>query len=476
MEILKRNGQIEKYDGSKIMLAIEKAMIDVGVQNKQLSEDIEEDISQEIYATEEVWTVEEVSDRVEELLMKNGAFSVAKAFILYRNKRREERKFEDESPNKYKFLSKEFLNKYKHLKPPMTELGNLVYYRTYSRYLPEKKRREYWWETCARTVDYNIGLAKWNSKEDGIKEAELFFDNMFSLKQFPSGRAMWSSGTQTSYSRPISQFNCAFAVYDNFDILKDIAYLLMLGVGFGFSVEKQYVDLLPKIRGNVNVIHQYYEPVKKHARKQITEINVSADVMEIIVGDDKMGWASAIDYFAKVFYHTEFMPINHLIINYNSVRPFGEPLKTFGGTASGHEALLKILDKLEKVFKRDNSGWKKFKPIDAMDTATIIAEGIVVGGVRRSAEMCLSGDDDKEMAEAKMSLYTQDSQGNWIVNEDIIHRMMSNNSTAYWEKPSFETLKQRFEIIKHSAENNFFNMEAARKRKPNVKGTNPLTA
>jgi ribonucleoside-diphosphate reductase alpha chain/ribonucleoside-triphosphate reductase len=74
-----------------------------------------------------------------------------------------------------------------------------------------------------------------------------------------------------------------------------------------------------------------------------------------------------------------------------------------------------------------------------------------------------------------MNLYTQDENDNWVVDKDILHRMMSNNSTAYWGKPSKEELKQRFEIIKHSAENNFFNMESARKRKPNVKGTNPLT-
>lgn len=469
-KILKRNGKEVEYDGSKIVMAIKKAMADANfVISDEEIDDIEDSVLDEITDSEVSWTVEGVSDRVEELLMDYKHFEVAKAFILYRNRRNKER----DNDVEYKYLSKEFLKKYKHIKPPMTELGNLVYYRTYSRYLLDKKRREYWMETVARVVDYNVGLAKWISKSDAVKEAEVLYNNIFNLRQFPSGRALWSGGTTTSYTNPISQFNCAFAVFDNFDIVKDITYLLMLGVGFGFSVEQQYIDNIPKVRGDVNVIHQSYMPVKKKARKEITEINVAGDVMEIIVADSKLGWSSAVDYLVKVFYFIEFSTVKHVMINYNNVRPFGEPLRTFGGTASGHGALQTILDKIFKVMVKDNTSIKKLTPIECMDIATIIAEGIVVGGVRRSAEMCLSSDKDVEMMNAKMNLYTQDDSGNWIVNQDILHRMMSNNSTAYWKKPTFIELKERFEIIKQSAENNFFNMAAAIKRKLNAKGCNP---
>jgi len=471
MNVLKRNGKQVEYDGSKIILAIQKAMSDVNTLSEEVAQEIEDDIFATINSSEESWTVEEISDEIEKQLMHKDLYEVAKSFILFRNNRSKNRS----TDKSYKYLSKEFVNSYKNKKPPMTELGTLVYYRTYSRYLPEKNRREKWYETVARVVDYNVGLAKWKFEKEAKEEAELLYDNVFNLRQFPSGRTLWSGGTKTSLTNRISQFNCAFAVFDNFDIAKDIAYLLMLGVGFGFSVEKQYVDALPEVRNNVNVIHQAYSPVTKKKRKEATEFNVTGDVMEIIVGDGKIGWSNAIDLLIKVFYSIDYDFVNHVMINYNNVRPFGEPLKTFGGTASGHEALQKILEKISNVMKKDNQGKKKLKPIEAMDIATIIAEGIVVGGVRRSAEMCLSSNDDDEMMNAKMNLYTQDEDGNWIVNSEIIHRMMSNNSTAYWEKPSFKELKDRFEIIKYSAENNFFNMEAARKRKPNVKGTNPLT-
>jgi len=37
----------------------------------------------------------------------------------------------------------------------MTELGKFIFYRTYSRYLLEKRRRETWKEVCLRAISYN---------------------------------------------------------------------------------------------------------------------------------------------------------------------------------------------------------------------------------------------------------------------------------------------------------------------------------
>lgn len=93
--------------------------------------------------------------------------------------------------------------------------------------------------------------------------------------------------------------------------------------------------------------------------------------------------------------------------------------------------------------------------------------------VRRSAQMAFFDADDQEVMDAKKDLYTQDKDGNWVVNKEILHRMMSNNSVAYENKPSFEELKKKFETIRYSAEGNFYNIEAARKRKSNCKISNP---
>lgn len=93
--------------------------------------------------------------------------------------------------------------------------------------------------------------------------------------------------------------------------------------------------------------------------------------------------------------------------------------------------------------------------------------------VRRSAQLCLMDDFDEETINAKRDLYVEDENGNWKFNTAISHRMMSNNSVAYYSKPSIEELKRRFETIRHSAEGNFYNMETATARNDTCKVTNP---
>jgi len=466
MQIQKRDDRLLEFDTERIINAIEKSMRETidGVDRK-LSKRIADTVKKEIGQSQRVVGVEEIQDLIEERLMASNRKDVAKKYILYRELRNQTRG----NRPKYTLLDDDFISKYKHIEPPMTPLGQLVYYRTYSRYLPEENRREYWWETCRRAVEFNCRLVPNTTKQ----EAENLFDNMFNLRQFLSGRTLWSGYTETAEKNKSSQFNCAFVAIDSFDVYKEICYLLMLGVGVGFSVENKYISELPRVRGDIKVMHKPYTPVLKNMRKEITDYTISGHVLNINVGDSKLGWSSAIEHFLRAFYDNEFATIKTIIMNYDSVRPFGEKLKTFGGTASGHDALLIIIDKMTKVLKKDNSSTKYLKSIDAMDMANIIAEGIVVGGTRRSAQMCLYDSDDTEVMNAKSNLYVMDGKGVWTANQDILHRMMSNNSVAYYEKPSMEELKERFETIKKSAEGNFFNMEAALKRNVNASGTNP---
>lgn len=57
-----------------------------------------------------------------------------------------------------RFLSDSILKRYSNLKAPMTELGEFVYTRTYSRWLPEQGRRETWLETITRTIEYRFRI------------------------------------------------------------------------------------------------------------------------------------------------------------------------------------------------------------------------------------------------------------------------------------------------------------------------------
>lgn len=109
--IIKRNGSVEDFHSEKITIAVEKAMKAVGHGSRADAEKVsktvvaklEEKFSKNHQKTEKndknsqsenqsFPGVEEIQDIVEESLMESGFHETAKAYILYRQKRAEERK------------------------------------------------------------------------------------------------------------------------------------------------------------------------------------------------------------------------------------------------------------------------------------------------------------------------------------------------------------------------------------------------
>jgi ribonucleoside-diphosphate reductase alpha chain/ribonucleoside-triphosphate reductase len=471
LKVMKRDGRLVEFDGSKIVNAIKKAMIET---TKGIDEGLSKKIAEEITFKMENHTlplhVEEIQDMVEDMLMCSDRKDAAKRYIIYRSQRSRSRTARQKEESK--LLTDGFISTYKHKLSPMQQLGNFVYYRTYARWLPEEGRREYWWETVRRAVEYNCSLVP-----TAREEAEKLFDNVYNLKQFLSGRTFWVGNTPVARSYPMANYNCAFLVIDSFDSFKDLFYLLMVGSGVGVRVLKKDVKALPKVRIDYDIIHKDYTPVPRNLREDNTSLEfVHKNTVKITVGDSKEGWTQALDFFFKLVYSHEYRNIKTIIINYDHVRPRGEKLKTFGGTASGHESLKNMFYKINKVIKSNSkandSNKVKLRPIDCLDIANIIGENVVVGGVRRTAEMVLIDQQDRECIEAKSNLYKQ-IEGQWMVDNEIIHRQMSNNSIYYESKPTREELHWLMERMRYSGEPGWVNAEAALKRRPNVKGVNP---
>lgn len=89
-QIIKRDGTIEKFKKEKIVLAIFKAASSVGGNDFSLSEQLAEEtikIAESKYLNGTA-DVEGIQDIVEKVLIENGHARTAKAFILYREKRR----------------------------------------------------------------------------------------------------------------------------------------------------------------------------------------------------------------------------------------------------------------------------------------------------------------------------------------------------------------------------------------------------
>ncbi len=90
-KITKRDGRIVDFDQNKVANAILKAVAAVGQKDGEIAEKISDQVVGVINRRFEgrIPSVEDVQNAVEETLIKNGYADVAKAYILYRQKRTE---------------------------------------------------------------------------------------------------------------------------------------------------------------------------------------------------------------------------------------------------------------------------------------------------------------------------------------------------------------------------------------------------
>jgi ribonucleoside-triphosphate reductase (thioredoxin) len=307
-----------------------------------------------------------------------------------------------------KLLTDKFIASYPDFPAHMNALGTFVYYRTYSRFLPEKGRRETWRETCRRATEYNVGLAINHTKKIGYtpdiakhrKEAEEFFDNMFNLRQFLSGRTLWVGGSENGVADkyPLANFNCSFVNITKWDDLGDLFYLLLVGTGVGFKATKEFAANLAPIRTNVEVIHEPYTQRYPKTKQADTQLHIieNGEKAVIHVGDSKEGWVKSLRIFFDIL--TQEENVKTISIYYDYVRPKGARLNTFGGTASGHEPLKEMFEGIMRVLRNEidptlaplkvvkssdeaHRVYKQVRPIHILDIGNLIGNNVVVGGV-----------------------------------------------------------------------------------------------
>jgi len=113
IKIYKRNSEMVSYDGSKIKLAIVKAFVSA---SKNVDEDTIDEIEETIFSMissedEEIWSVEDISNQIELLLVEKNMGEVVKEFIIHRYKHSEDRMIENK---------RLFINEYKQAKNAST--------------------------------------------------------------------------------------------------------------------------------------------------------------------------------------------------------------------------------------------------------------------------------------------------------------------------------------------------------------------
>lgn len=377
------------------------------------------------------------------------------------------------------YLTDEFLSQYNNVTVPFggNGLGHFVYLRTYSRWIPAKQRREEWRETCQRVVEYSMSLYQGPATENELrKEAEYMFDQLYHLRVFPAGRTLWIGGSEAAKKFGSANFNCAFVVMDKLSAFTDLFHLLMVGAGVGFRILFDDVAKLPQFNSSIVVAHKPYNGKEKYERREDTVVFEESDndkaSVHIVIGDSKQGWVEALDKYLQAMLRSD---VESIIFNYDSVRPAGEILKTFGGRASGHQALKRMFRNIHKTMSKSrvftDSRRGKLTTLDVLDINNHIGYNVVVGGVRRTSEIALFDQDDTTVLNAKLGLWDSRSE-----NYGNDQRSMSNNSIFFKDKPTKETLLDIFDRILDNGEPGFVNAIAASKRRPNFKGLNPLIA
>lgn len=376
-------------------------------------------------------------------------------------------------------LSKEFLIQYSDMENPLKGIGEFIYLRTYSRYINEKGRRESWFETVLRTVNYNVGLGISYKQEHGLeinweeekKEAESFFDALFHLRTFPSGRTLYMGGTEIVKEYPLSNYNCSFITIETLKDFTEVFYLLMLGCGVGVRIRKDSAAEFTTVR-KADLKGRYDEKLHYSLSKEEREnttISIEKSTATLFIGDSKEGWCKGLELYFELISEKKYGNISEIIMDYSYVRPEGERLMRFGGRASGHKSLKKMFEKINEVMTESEGS---LKSLQLLDIATIISENVVSGGVRRSAMMVICEEEDEEIKQAKRDLYKV-IDGKWVENTKISHRKMSNNSVLYSRTPGKEEIQEMLHSIRINGEPGFINNREALRRKSSFEGCNP---
>lgn len=265
----------------------------------------------------------------------------------------------------------------------------------YSRWLPEENRREEWHETVQRYVSYFAEHTSNNTAYTLTEDdQQMLFENISELRVMPSMRALFVAGPALTRDN-CAAYNCSYLRIDRVNAFDEIMYILMNGTGVGFSVERQYINRLPKV------------PEKLHESNTI-----------IHVRDSKVGWATAFKELIALLYIGTIPKWD-----ISKVRCKGKRLKTFGGRSSGPEPLVALFEFTVAKFKTARG--RKLQSIEAHDVVCKIAEIVIVGATRRSALISLSNLSDERMRAAKT--------GQWWMIEP--QRALANNSVCYTEKP-----------------------------------------
>ncbi len=335
----------------------------------------------------------------------------------------------------------------------------------YSRFDPDKERRETWQEAQHRCYNtYRKHLSPRVKDSDRfqfhllIDMAEKYAKHKLAIG---SQRALQFGGDPV-VRHNARLYNCTVSYCDRPRFFGEALYLMLCGCGVGSSMQKHHVAKLPPFR------------IPRGPRVGQT--------LTFVIPDSIEGWADAVnlkilfelelpkqeaveilskikDVHGRVLTWEDYDSNEKVEFDFSLIRPAGSAISSAMGKAPGPEPLRNALYKVERVFREranqileeSNSAlldWTQYKlrPIDCLDIKTHLSDAILAGGVRRAATSVMFSADDEDMLKAKT--------GDWF--KDNPQRARANISAVLIrDNTTFEQFKRIIRFTREFGEPGF---------------------
>ena len=428
--ITKRDGRVVPFEPARIEKAIGRCFVALGAKPAVGAADLTRQIVNVVAAQYPQPTVENIQDTVETVLQANGEYVAAKAYILYRAEHARLRRDRDIPQD----VREAFAEADRYFPTPIQQFQ---FYDKYSRFNYELGRRETWLETVDRAVSYLRELShNLLPESDYVRIRE----SILRMEAMPSMRLLAMAGDPARRSN-VAIYNCSYLPVDSVDSFVEAMLISMAGCGVGFSVERQYVEQLPRIK------------------RQTGERR-----LPFVVSDNTEGWGQALRLGLQTWFAGE-----DIEFDMRDIRPAGAPLKVKGGRASGPEPLRQLLKFARDRILARQGGF--LSTLDSHDIMCAVGGAAVSGGVRRTAMISLFDYDDQEMRHAKDGEF-------WMQNSQ---RWNANNSAVWPDRELTQEEVTRFVldmVASGAGEPGIFNRRAAIANRPERRavaefGTNP---